>query len=293
MPRVGLDEAAHVLRAGGLVGVPTETVYGLAADGLDGDAVRAIFRYKGRPAGHPLILHVLDDATPYGTLDERARALIAAFWPGPLTLVVPRRAVVPDAVTGGHPTVALRSPAHPLMRALLAAADRPLAAPSANRFGRVSPTTADHVLGEFPELPVLDGGPCTVGIESTIVDLSGPVAALLRPGGVTEAALRACIGALALGGATPAPGTLSAHYAPTARVRVTDAPDALAIELRAAGLRVVVLHASPADVYAATLYAQLRALDAPGVDVIVAQWCAEEGVGSAVNDRLRRAAAAG
>ena len=291
MPRIDLDEATRILRAGGLVGVPTETVYGLAADGLNPVAVAEIFTRKARPHTHPLILHVLDTPDRYGELDSRAHALIDAFWPGPLTLVVRRRAVVPDAVTGGNPTVALRSPSHPMMRALLEAADLPLAAPSANRFGRVSPTTADHVLAEFPELPVLDGGPASVGIESTIVDLSGPIAALLRPGGVSEAGIRTCVGALVVGGSTPAPGTHLAHYAPAARVLLTDTPDALAAELRAAGLRVGVLSASPPDRYAATLYAQLRALDAPGVDIIVAQRCVEDGVGSAVNDRLRRAAA--
>lgn len=281
---VSLDEAARVLREGGIVGVPTETVYGLAARGLDPAAVARVYAAKGRPTGHPLILHVLDPE-PYGVMDARARALAAAFWPGPLTLVVPRRPVVPDAVTGGHDTVALRDPAAPLLRALIERVG-PIAAPSANRFGAVSPTTAAHVLADFPDLPVVDGGECVVGVESTIVDLTGP-AAILRPGGVSRAEVERIVGPVAIGGRTAAPGTLASHYAPRARVVVTHDPDAVAAGLPG---RVAVLRARPPEEYAATLYAALRALDAQGVDVIVAEWCAEEGIGAAVNDRLRRAA---
>lgn len=293
MPRVSVEEAAQTLRAGGLAGVPTETVYGLAADGLNEVAVRAIYARKGRPPRHPLILHLLDEPHRYGVLDGRARDLIAAFWPGPLTLVVPRRPIVPEVVTGGHPTVALRAPDHSTMQALLLQTDRPLAAPSANRFGRVSPTTAEHVLEEFPDLDVVDGGACLFGIESTIVDLSGAEASLLRLGALSAEALAAVVGPLCLGGPTAAPGTLAAHYAPSAQVHVTEAPATLAATLRAEGLRVGVLHALPAAEYAATLYARLRALDGPDVDVIVAELCRDGGLGDAVNDRLRRAAAAG
>lgn len=290
MPRVDLAEAVRLLRAGALVGVPTETVYGLAADATNPSAVAAIFAAKGRPANHPLIVHGPDDPDAFGVADARARALADAFWPGPLTLVLPKRPHVPDAVTGGHPTVAVRSPAHPLARALAAAV--PFAAPSANRFGELSPTTADHVLAAFPELPVLDGGPCDVGVESTIVDLTGP-AALLRPGGVPVEAIEAVIGPVRRGGATAAPGNLAAHYAPRARLVATDDPDGEAARHRALGRRVEILRAREPVAYANALYAALRALDARAPDVIVAEWAATGGLGDAVNDRLRRAAAAG
>jgi L-threonylcarbamoyladenylate synthase len=294
VPRVDLATAASLLRAGDLVGIPTETVYGLAADATNAVAVRSVFTTKGRPADHPLIVHVL--ATSDAQLaDPRARALAAALWPGPLTLVLPRDAlgvVVSDAVTGGLPTVAVRAPAHPLARQLIAAVGRPLAAPSANRFGRTSPTSADHVLAEFPELPVLDGGPCDVGVESTIVDLTGPHAAILRPGGVPAALIAAIIGPLGAPGATRAPGTLRAHYAPHARVVATHDPDSVAATALAAGTRVAVLRADPdSAAHARRLYAALRDLDA-AAELIVAEWAAPGGLGDAVNDRLRRAAAA-
>lgn len=288
--RVTLAEAARLLRAGELVGVPTETVYGLAANALDPEAIRRIFVAKGRPSDHPLILHTLDDPDTHAYADDRARALAAAFWPGPLTLVLPKRPHVPDALTGGHTTVAVRSPAHPLARALLEAAGVPFAAPSANRFGQLSPTTADHVLAAFPDLPVLDGGRCEVGVESTIVDLTGP-AALLRPGGLPVEAVEAVIGPIQRGGATPAPGNLTAHYAPRARVVPTADPEGEADTFRAQGLRVEVMRALPGEAYAWALYDALRAADARGADVIVAEWAAPGGLGDAVNDRLRRAAA--
>lgn len=290
MPLVTLPEAAALLRRGGLVAVPTETVYGLAADATNEAAVRAIFATKGRPAGHPLILHARDPR-PYAAFDERAERL-AAFWPGPLTLVLPLRpgAGVAPAVSGGHGTLAVRCPAHPLTLALLDAAGVPLAAPSANRFGEVSPTTAEHVLRSFPDLPVLDGGPCTVGVESTIVDLSGPVPSLLRPGGVPAEALTLVLGDLAPAGTTAAPGTLPAHYAPRARVIVVDAAGALPAELRAAGETVTVLPRLPPAEHARTLYASLRAADDAGATVIVCERAAASGLGAAINDRLQRAA---
>ncbi len=292
MPRVDLAEAARLLRGGALVGVPTETVYGLAANALDPAAVAAIFVAKGRPADHPLIVHTLDDPDAHAFADDRARRLAATFWPGPLTLVLPKRPHVPDVVTGGHLTVAVRSPSHPVARALLERAGVPFAAPSANRFGSLSPTTADHVLAAFPDLPVLDGGRCDVGVESTIVDLTGP-ATLLRPGGVPAEAVEALIGPLVRGGATPAPGNLAAHYAPRALLVATSEPDLEAARHRARGRRVEVLRALPGPDYAHALYDALRALDARGADVIVAEWAAPGGLGDAVNDRLRRAAAAG
>ncbi len=292
MPLVRLEEAAAHLAALGVVGVPTETVYGLAAHGLEPRALQAVYARKGRPVDHPLILHVLDDPDAHGFGTPAATALVAAFWPGPLTIILRRRPHVPDALTGGHPTVALRSPAHPVVRALLARGGFPLAAPSANRFGHVSPTTAAHVLADFPDLPVLDGGPCAVGVESTIIDLSGGAPSLLRPGGIPVEAIEAIIGPVARSGATPAPGTLAAHYAPRAVVIPTHRPAAEAKRLTRAGYTVAVLPAEPPAAYAASLYARLRALDATGVQVIVAEWAIEAGLGIAVNDRLRRASAA-
>lgn len=291
MPLVSPAEAARLLQGEQPVGLPTETVYGLAASGLSAAAIAAVYRLKGRPPTHPLILHVLDDPDAHAVMDDRAWALVAAFWPGPLTLVLPRRPHLPDALTGGFPTVAVRSPAHPVAREVLARAGLPLAAPSANRFGRVSPTTAGHVLAEFPELPVVDGGPCAHGVESTILDLSGPEPALLRPGAVPVEELERHVGPVRLGGSTPAPGTLPSHYAPRAAVVVAEDVEAEAQRLRARGYRVATLPALPPEAYARGLYARLRELDAQGVEVIVAAPCEARGVGLAVNDRLRRAGA--
>jgi len=291
MPEVDLAEAAARLWAGELVGIPTETVYGLAARALDADAVREVYRRKGRPTDHPLILHVEADPEPWAVVGPSARLLMERFWPGPLSLVLPRRPALPAVVAGGHPTVAVRCPAHPLTRALLAQVG-PLAAPSANRFGGVSPTTAAHVRADFPDLAVLDGGPCAVGVESTILDLSAGVPSLLRPGSVGREELEALLGPVRLGGDTPASGTLEAHYAPRAEVVPTHAPDEVAAAARAAGRRVAVIPARAPIAYAEALYRELRAADALGVDLIVAPWADEEGVGAAVNDRLRRAGAA-
>lgn len=291
MPLVSAREAAVLLRSGELVGIPTETVYGLAANGLDPAAIRQVYARKGRPADHPLILHVLDDPDEYAIMDDRAWALVAAFWPGPLTLVLPRRASVPPELTGGHRTVAVRSPDHPVAREVLRLARVPVAAPSANRFGRVSPTTAAHVLAEFPGLPVVDGGPCHVGVESTVLDLSGPEPALLRPGGIPVEALEDQLGPVARVGATPSPGTHESHYAPRAAVVVADDPEAEAARLGAAGYRVARLDTSDTAEVARHLYAWLRAFEDDGVEVIVAGRCPDSGLGRAVNDRLRRAGA--
>lgn len=293
MKAVSLDAAADLLRGGGLVAFPTETVYGLGARARDPVAVRQIFAAKGRPVDHPLIVHLAAAAelSDWAEVDARAEALAAAFWPGPLTLVLRRRAGVPDEVTGGLDTVGLRVPDHPLARALIAQVGCGLAAPSANRFGRVSPTTAAHVWAELgAELPVLDGGPCAVGVESTILDLSQPQPALLRPGGVPVEALEAQLGPIARGGATRAPGTLAAHYAPRTALRLSDAPEAEAAALRDQGLRVAVLSFGDDAAYARALYAELRRLDALGVDVLVAARPGPQGIGAAVADRLARAA---
>ncbi|MCK6525906.1 threonylcarbamoyl-AMP synthase [Myxococcota bacterium] len=286
-----MQRALALLHAGQLVGLPTETVYGLAADGLNPFALRQIFAAKGRPVDHPLILHLGDAAwlPRFAEPDPRADALAEAFWPGPLTLVMRRLPGVPDEVTGGRETVALRVPAHPVARALLWAYGRPLAAPSANRFGRVSPTTAAHVREELPGVFVLDGGPSEVGVESTIVDLSGPVPALLRPGAVSAEAIAALIGPLG-SSQTVAPGTLPGHYAPRTALRLSHSPDADAEAARAQGLTVAILRAGEPQDHARRLYAELRRLDAEGVDLLLAEPSADGALGAAINDRLTRAA---
>jgi L-threonylcarbamoyladenylate synthase len=229
-----VERAAERLAAGGLVAFPTETVYGLGARADDDIAVARIYAAKGRPPDHPLIVHVADLAAAGGfadTLGRHASTLLEAFWPGPLTVIVRRRRGAAEAASGGQPTIGLRCPAHPVARALLAAAARRgvpgIAAPSANRFGRVSPTRAEHVTAQFgPDLMVLDGGLCTVGVESTIVDLSGEAPVLLRPGGLRrdtiEAVLREPLQARHAG-SPRASGTLAAHYAPVARVELLSA----------------------------------------------------------------------
>ncbi len=305
-----------VLRRGGLVGLPTETVYGLAADAENELAVRRIFAVKGRPSTHPLIVHLANiDAvrTWVARLPPEAEALAAAFWPGPLTLVLPRSTRASDTVTGGQGTVAVRVPAHPVAQSVLAAFGGGLAAPSANRFGRVSPTRAEHVVADLggDVDVVLDGGPARVGVESTIVDLSGPVPALLRPGGVTREALEKVLRRPLPSRATNdvrAPGMLPSHYAPRAGLVLANRIEAagLAAELLSAGRRVAVcapegLATPPGAVYLAvpedvaglarSLYELLRSVDAAQVDIAVVVVPEEAGLGLAVLDRLRRAAA--
>jgi L-threonylcarbamoyladenylate synthase len=298
---VGVEEAAALLQDGELVGIPTETVYGLAAMARRPLALRQVFARKGRPVDHPLIVHLPDAAAleawarPGPAARALADALGRAFWPGPLTLVLPRAPGVPDELTGGRDTVAVRIPAHPLAQALLRALGDGLAAPSANRFGRVSPTCAADVWAELGEgLPVLDGGPCALGLESTIVDLSpleapGGRPALLRPGALPVEALLPLTGPLGES-ATPAPGTHAAHYAPRTSLLLSADAAAEAEALRARGLRVAVLPVGELPDRARGLYAALRALDASGADVLVAALAPEEGLGRAINDRLRRAA---
>jgi L-threonylcarbamoyladenylate synthase len=311
-----LQRAVEILRRGGLVGLPTETVYGLAADAENEIAVRRIFAVKGRPSTHPLIVHLGSFEAVQSWVSQlppEAEALAEAFWPGPLTLVLPRSMRASDAVTGGQGTVAVRVPAHPVALAVLQAFDGGLAAPSANRFGRVSPTRAEHVvedLGADVDF-LLDGGPSSVGVESTIVDLSGPEPALLRPGGISREALEAILGRelpTRLDGEVRAPGLLPSHYAPRAGLVLASREEAprLAAALHAVGRRVAlcspqgvdapagVLHLEvPADVaaLARSLYAVLRSLDAAQVDVAVVVLPGEAGLGLAVLDRLRRAAA--
>ncbi len=254
-----IAEAARRLARGEVVAFPTETVYGLGADAASLQAVAAIYRIKGRPADHPLIVHVLDarQATWWGELGEAGQRLIAAFWPGPLTLIVRRRAQAPDYACGGEPSVGLRSPSHPVARTLLAAfADaggHGIAAPSANRFGRVSPTRASHVaddLGEDVDL-ILDGGPCEVGVESTIVDLSRDAPVLLRPGGIEAQRIAEVLGEAPRARDARAPrasGTLAAHYAPRTPLELVDGGllAERAARLAGEGLRIGVWSRAPA-----------------------------------------------
>jgi L-threonylcarbamoyladenylate synthase len=312
-----IDQAVALLRAGEVVGLPTETVYGLAADGLCESAVRRVFAIKGRPPGHPVILHVGDaaDLDRYAAaVPEIARRLVSAFWPGPLTLVLPRSALVPDVVTGGLETVGLRMPAHPVALEVLRRLGRPLAAPSANRFGRVSPTRAEHVVADLAgDVPfVLDGGPCQVGVESTIVELSEGRARLRRPGGITvqDMWIQAQVEVEADDGRGPAvPGSLPSHYAPRAAVvLVTEANLWSEVAQRAklgtvgvicqcevpadlpSGVRAVRLGDSEVDL-ARGLYAALRQLDEQGVLLVLAVLPPAVGLGAAVVDRLLRSAA--
>ncbi len=301
--------AAHLLRRGEVVAIPTETVYGLAADAFNPDAVLAVFTVKQRPAFDPLIVHVRDRAQldRVAVVPPAAEVLIARFWPGPLTLVLPKRASVPDLVTSGLDTVGVRMPAHPLTRALLDALDTPLAAPSANPFGYVSPTTAAHVMDQLGgRIPyILDGGACAVGVESTIVGWQDGWT-LLRPGGVAVEELEAVVGPLAQAAAAPkpvAPGMLDSHYAPRKPVHVGDVPALLArfsgvptgvISFRTVhpARRCAVLSPQGDLAEAARhLFAALRALDASDCAVILAERFPDEGLGRAINDRLRRAAA--
>lgn len=299
-----VGDAVAALRAGHLVALPTETVYGLGADANNPLALRQVFAAKGRPVDHPLIVHVadLDGAEALGWLPPLARTLAARFWPGPLTMVVRRRAGVVDEATGGLPTVGLRVPDHPLTLQVLREFRGGVAAPSANRFGGISPTSAHHVRQELgPDLQLLDGGPCTVGLESTILDLShlpaadapalgGGLPILLRPGGLPVEDIEALVGPVARSGGVKAPGSLAAHYAPHTALLLAADPAAEARRLRAEGRRVAVLAPLDAAALAPLLYAELRRLDALGVDVLVAGLVGPEGLGLAINDRLRRAA---
>ncbi|RRD55908.1 threonylcarbamoyl-AMP synthase [Comamonadaceae bacterium OH2545_COT-014] len=317
-----IESAADALAAGQLVGLPTETVYGLAANAADDAAVRQIFSAKGRPADHPLIVHVASAAQLgafAASVPGFAQKLIDAFWPGPLTLILPRRPGVAEAAAGGHPSVGLRCPAHPVAQSLLtacAARGVPgLAAPSANRFGRVSPTTAAHVAAEFGDaLRVLDGGPCAVGIESSIIDCTRGAPVLLRPGQLARAEIERVAGQRLLSKeelSAPdpqTPGTLSAHYAPRAKVRLMDAKmlqtalDVLGADAKHVALWTRTPVKTPASLpqrrmpddaaaCAQQLFAVLRGFDDAGVKLIWVETPPDDAAWDGVRDRLQRAAA--
>jgi L-threonylcarbamoyladenylate synthase len=307
-----VEEAARLIRDGELVAFPTETVYGLGGDATNERAVAKIFEAKGRPQFNPLISHVLDagEARRLVQWNDVADRLAEHFWPGPLTLVLHRTKDSPIALlaTAGLDTAAVRAPAHPLAQALIRAAGRPIAGPSANRSGAVSPTRAEHVaesLGDRVKL-ILDGGPCEVGLESTVLDLTSATPTLLRPGGVTREAIEAVIGPVALSDAIPSgdaarksPGQLASHYAPARPVRLNATSVAADEGLLALGPRPPAgarrtLNLSPqGDLTeaAANLFAHLRALDRPDIVRIAVMPIPETGLGLAINDRLRRAAA--
>jgi L-threonylcarbamoyladenylate synthase len=317
-----IAQAADLLRQGQLVAFPTETVYGLGADAGNPEAVGRIFAAKGRPADHPLIVHLADAGQLSdwaAVVPEAALRLAAKFWPGPMALVLPKQDWVPTAVTGGQATVALRVPNHPVALKLLRAFGGGTAAPSANRFCRISPTLAGHVAEELGDAVamILDGGPCQVGVESTIIDLSGGHPRLLRPGQITDEALAAVLGTKpllpqALQPEVRAPGMLALHYAPVTETLLCagdDLPDRVAA-LLAADKRVGVLAYSrmdsqglpddgrvravampeSAEAYAQALYASLRQLDSLGLDLILVEQPPQGSVWQAVNDRLSKAA---
>lgn len=324
-----IAEAASILASGGLVAFPTETVYGLGGNALNPAAIARIFAAKGRPAEDPLIVHLADLADlsqVTAALSPQAALLAKHFWPGPLTLVLPRGPAIPYSITAGRETVAVRLPSHPVAQALIAAAGKPIAAPSANRFGHTSPTSASHVLADLNgqiDL-VLDGGPTSIGVESTVLDMSGAVPTLLRPGGVSLEALRDLLGEVALGGRAAeaggqiAPGLLDRHYAPESTLYLCTGMPARCrawirqhvTEQMSAGRRVGLLlpdedTALLADLHAdneplgpehdlaaiaSHLYAALRALDARRPDVIFARDLGESGIARAIRDRLTRAA---
>ena len=314
-----VKQAAEVLAKGGLVAFPTETVYGLGADATNDRAVARIFEVKERPEFNPLIMHVLDEvqAARFADFDERAQDLAMKFWPGALTLVLPRKADADDGAqvsllaTAGLDTVAVRAPDHPVAQALLAQLGRPIAAPSANKSGYISPTQAIHVLMQFKDGEgvnmILDGGACEVGVESTILDLTTEVPTLLRPGGVALEDIEAAIGPVTVlddaetvdQSGVKAPGQLSSHYAPSIPLRMNvapkdrqrgesmltfgpDMPKRASMNLSKSGdLREA----------AANLFTMMRALDMPGIRGIAVVPIPNEGLGRAINDRLKRAAA--
>ena len=323
-----LARAGELIRAGALVAFPTETVYGLGANALDADAVGRIFEAKGRPGDNPLIVHISDPGQLPPLINAEpspmARALMDAYWPGPMTLIFPKSELVPMAVTAGLSTVAIRFPAHPDARALIDTAQRPIAAPSANRSGRPSPTTAQHVLEDMAgRVPlILDGGPCAVGLESTVIDVTGDTPRVLRPGGVTPEMIAAVCGAaqvddavmrpLREGERPRSPGMKYRHYAPKGDLTVVQGDDEAVIERicqlydAAEGSRLILALEGHIPAYgdrrtlslgrdaagmAHALFDALRQADALGADILFSEAVPADGVGLAVMNRLGRAAA--
>ena len=321
--QANVSRAAQIIRNGGIVAFPTETVYGLGANALDESAVARVFDVKERPRFDPLIVHISDQSwIPRLVTEwpETAEKLARIFWPGPLTLVLPKSSLIPDLVTSGCPTVAIRIPDHPIAIELLREAERPIAAPSANPFGRISPTTAAHVeeqLGGRIDM-ILDGGPCQVGVESTVLQLTAEGAALLRPGGISVEDIEEIVGQLVKPPVTkslsrenqglPAPGNLESHYAPTTPLQICHR-DKTGEIVNPIGPndRVGLLSFTPVSNFqsftkcevlseqgdlreaAANFFAALRRLDAARLDLILADFFPEVGLGRALNDRLRRA----
>lgn len=318
MDLLAIEHAVSVLRRGGLVAFPTETVYGLGADATNPEAVARVFELKGRPSNNPLIVHVSNTEQALALVSQwpsTAEQLARKFWPGPLTLVLPRNEVIPDIVAAHGPTVALRCPDHPVALQLIRAFGKPLVGPSANRSGSVSSTTASHVRSAFPgQVEVLDGGPCERGIESTVVRVEGASATVLRPGVVTDheisqiAEVRAYkpVYATERAGALPSPGMLRKHYAPTTPARLFDRSQRRSVldRLHTGEKLVVLSHGMTADLpafirmpndpegYARELYAALHRADRAGADAILIEQPDDEGhVWEAIRDRLRRATA--
>ena len=311
-----IRRAGRIIQTGGLVSFPTETVYGLGCDAMNADAAAKVFEAKHRPQFDPLIVHIADVKqlnTVIGALPALGQRLIDSFWPGPLTLVLPKHPAIPDLVTAGLSTVAVRMPNHPVAQALIREACTPIAAPSANPFGYVSPTTAQHVadgLGSNVDL-ILDGGPCQVGVESTIVSLAGPQPELLRPGSITIEQLSAVIGSIHRPSSEHqqpiAPGQLSRHYATQTQLTILTSAGTrpLLKNDQRAGLLIFSQARETDDRFAAVevlsstgdlreaahrLFAALRRLDSLGLDRIYAEPCKEDGLGVAIMDRLRRCA---
>lgn len=329
----GIKEAGAILRSGGLVAFPTETVYGLGANGLDAEAVKGIYLAKGRPSDNPLILHIIDEAELNQLVlqvPEQAKLLMQRFWPGPLTMIFRKRPHVPDVTTGGLATVAVRMPSHPVARAIIAAAQVPVAAPSANRSGRPSPTVAAHVIRDMEgrvEM-IVDGGPCEVGVESTVLDLTGETPVLLRPGGISFEELQEVLGEVQLdvgvadsrldqNFAPKSPGMKYRHYSPEAELMIVEGEPAavkakmvaliletdkrlglLATREMVAGLSQYLSEVSvkilgsreDLNEVAGQLFKLLREFDEEEVDLIIAEGLPLQGIGLAVMNRLRKAA---
>ena len=294
-----VNAAAQVLLAGGIVGLPTETVYGLAACALDQSAVAKVYGVKARPTTHPLIVHLSPEAdvSKWGVFTADALLLARAFWPGPLTLLVERTDLVPDWVTGGRDTVALRVPSHPIAIELLRAVDTGLVAPSANKFGKVSPTTAQHVrddLGDSVDL-ILDGGSCDVGVESTIVECLGDSVVLLRPGLISAEQIQNVVQSQLSSdqGVSRAPGMLLSNYTPDADVVLVESNDeaeSLKTTLESSGGKIAIISHQKVDEYARRLYDELREADQDSCTTVIAVMPPDVGVGTAIRDRLRKAA---